>query len=348
MKGGRVVENDRIINLLKDWPVGPNEIRPALIGPSGTGKTYRVRQLAERLSLPVEVRLLHSELPEEFLGVPTRDGEVLRWSYPEWVIALENQPGVLFLDELDKARQENIAVLLTLLWEQRVHRKYLHRNTRIIAAMQPVDPGVFLSDETGLALAGRVCFLPTDEKWRSDILKDIRIPDTYLRGEFALPVSSVVNIRSLDWYVRHVMSGRWPDPETMKFVARGLFPPAFADVLVEQLIERRERATPQGLARIWKDEEVFDALSVPELALIGRELILRRRTADEFFELISWIWIRREEQERASWLELVAKSCYEEVGEGEVETWQDESEESLVEKFQAVANRIIAEKGVKE
>jgi SpoVK/Ycf46/Vps4 family AAA+-type ATPase len=155
---------------------GPHWPRACLLGPTGTGKTARVRQLAANLNLPVEVVLLAQLLPEDIGGLPIGADAQLRavfhprsqgpWdtvhTVPAWFAHAEREPVVLFFDELDKAADDpqKAATILTLLWDCELHGRRLHPQTIIICAMQPVSRTDFLASETGRALAARLAWFP--------------------------------------------------------------------------------------------------------------------------------------------------------------------------------------------
>lgn len=143
----------------------PPEVRiwPCLVGPSGSGKTSRARQLAAQLHLPLHVVLVGTMPPEDVGGVcrAVDTGRALRleWALPEWA----HEPGLVLLDELDKAAPEHWGAILTLLASHTLRGQPLPPETVFIAAMQPVAPADWLADETGVALAARLCWIPVSQ-----------------------------------------------------------------------------------------------------------------------------------------------------------------------------------------
>ena len=151
---------------------GVQALVPCLIGETGVGKTSRVAQLAEQLGLPVLRVLPGTETPEDLLGYP----RAVRSQGGAWVVQplpreelhrAVQEPLVLLVDELDKAREETLSALLTLFAERRVRNLTLHPDSVIVAAMQPVEPAVWLASKTGEALAARLLFIPctSSEAW---------------------------------------------------------------------------------------------------------------------------------------------------------------------------------------
>lgn len=143
---------------------------PCLYGQSGTGKTSRVRAIAEKLNMPLKVVLLHSMLPEEVLGLPrVVDGKTI-WSLPDWVDT--EQPVIYFFDELDKVREEELGTILTLFADKRVRNQLLPEGSMIIAGMQPIEKQTWESTQTGRALIARMLFVPTTIKDAIDYLSN--------------------------------------------------------------------------------------------------------------------------------------------------------------------------------
>jgi len=90
-----------------------------LIGPTQTGKSYLASEvLAEAGAAEVVRYYLQADPPEEITGLPFRDAEYAAYTAPPGIPRhLLNQPTGwgIFLDELDKARDESLAVILRLL-----------------------------------------------------------------------------------------------------------------------------------------------------------------------------------------------------------------------------------------
>ena len=111
-----------------------------LVGAPGTGKTEMIRAVARALGLPCEV-LIGSIMQPSDLAIPhlSPDGEVT-FSVLKTLKTLNDQHGVLFLDEIDKASRAVQSALLTLILNKRIHDIHLP-NLKFIAACNPIDAG---------------------------------------------------------------------------------------------------------------------------------------------------------------------------------------------------------------
>lgn len=227
----------------------PFDLRVCLLGPTGVGKTARVRDFAAEAGLPLVHLDLHG-LPEDILGLPRVVRGRTEYSRPEWLVT--DRPVVLFLDELDKCRQEVLDVTLTLLAEGRVRDISMHPATIIIAAMQPVDPTEFLATQTGMAVANRLWFVPLtyDRERLARVTGVSRLTELPTPPLPTPPVLPVPTDKAVEWalrmYVRHGLD-----------VFRGAFSPEWAAFLREAA---NEPVAPTYLYDLLATAERWDAV----------------------------------------------------------------------------------------
>jgi hypothetical protein len=110
-------------------------LHPCLVGGSSSGKSSRVYQLAEEMKKEVFVLNTTQYLPEDIGGIPKIDGEITRYTLPEWVVS-----HIVFFDEIDKIidQRHKIAPLLTIMSDRRLHGKKLE-NIFLFAAQVAED-----------------------------------------------------------------------------------------------------------------------------------------------------------------------------------------------------------------
>lgn len=147
---------------------------PCLIGPPQNGKTHSVLWWSEKNGYKV-VRLLAQTMePEAITGYdvkhPTLPG-ILVHANPDWFrIIMENpkQKWVIFMDELDKAREASQTSVLTLLCDRMIQNKKLPDTVAIFCAMNeprsPLPP----------ALVERLLFIPFPGK-NDDLTKGLKV-----------------------------------------------------------------------------------------------------------------------------------------------------------------------------
>ena len=104
------------------------------MGKTSSGKTWWVQhELSQQLKLPIVKVLLQNEQPDEVLGYPKYLKEdTLTYLKPAW---WTDEPSIFFFDELDKARDELHACILTLMREGTIRGRQLPSGSVIICAM---------------------------------------------------------------------------------------------------------------------------------------------------------------------------------------------------------------------
>ncbi len=106
-------------------------------GPPGVGKTEIVQAFAQSKQLPLVV--IHPAQFEEMgdlLGMPYKDGDHTRWAPPQWVPE-EPGPGILLLDDLNRADARILNGLLALLQDGRLASWSLPDKWVIVATANP-------------------------------------------------------------------------------------------------------------------------------------------------------------------------------------------------------------------
>lgn len=227
--------------LLAFRPADGQRLWPWLVGPTGCGKTSRVRAWAERRGLPVHTLLLRSMLPEEVLGIPFVKEGITRWTLPEWAEPLREAPGVIFLDEMDKARPECLAAVLTLLAERRVRDTVLHPGTLIVAASQPVSDWD-TQDETYRALRARLVPIPISYSWEFLTRKYGWDLSQFPQNEPTIPAAlEVPSMRQIQFCIELLL---WRDDD----ITRRIVSLIIGDVWATRLL-RGVRVNPESIAR---------------------------------------------------------------------------------------------------
>ena len=216
---------------------GLQPIWPAFWGHTGAGKTTMARIIAEETGKTVETLLLHSMQSEDVLGLPDLGRGPVNWRQSSWVVQAAAQPTLVLLDEIDKARPEVIATVLTALASHEVRGVHLHPQTAFILAGQPVPPEQFLADATGEALSARVSWLQIGYDWES-LSSHLNANLSWLPAQEtpALPILPRPNPRHLHWATTWIRQ-RQPTKELAETVLLGMFPKEAVEKLIESANE---------------------------------------------------------------------------------------------------------------
>jgi len=108
-----------------------------LRGHPGVGKSALAREMADRMALPMHDLRLAQREPAELCGVyfPDRDRQVLQLLPPDWVHAVCQRPGLVFLDEINAAvTRLHQAAAYQIVLERRVGPFAFHPQTVVMAA----------------------------------------------------------------------------------------------------------------------------------------------------------------------------------------------------------------------
>lgn len=139
----------------------------------GVGKSETVRDYFEAKGYRVVIFFLGQMSDAgDVLGLPERitvDGvTVTNFCPPIWWPQNPNEKVVLFLDELNRAKPELMQVIMDLVLNRKLAGRKLPDNCRIIAAINPVEDGIYAVEDMEPALLDRFnCydFRPSVDEW---------------------------------------------------------------------------------------------------------------------------------------------------------------------------------------
>jgi hypothetical protein len=193
---------------------------PVLVGKTSSGKTYYVQhELSKQLDLPIVKILLQNEQPDEILGYPKFMGQdKLEFLKPAW---WTDTPSIFFFDELDKAREELHASILTLLREGTLRGRSLPKGSVMICAMNETE---YLSDP----LKARSVFLPFVHEIRDVQHPSLNKVTEYLQEFILKPTlpSQIHNMETLHFLnnLTTVNPNLLEDKRQIRHLCEGLFP----------------------------------------------------------------------------------------------------------------------------
>jgi hypothetical protein len=143
-----------------------NRLTPVLWGRHGIGKSQIVEQLARQLSGEfkkdftnnphyfdsdhfgfVDLRLGQMEVGD-LLGMPLVNAEKEQtiWCKPKWFPATEDSKGIIFLDELNRARLDVLQAVFQLVWDRRISTHILPEGWSICVACNPSGSEYFVNE----------------------------------------------------------------------------------------------------------------------------------------------------------------------------------------------------------
>ena len=116
------------------------DVPMALVGDPGYGKTAQVQEAGWELGYDVYTIIGSTREETDIAGIPALVNGRSTTITPDWGLALQEKPGVLLLDEFNRARPEVLNAMLSLVHGRQFPngRDRLHEHTIIIAVMN--DP----------------------------------------------------------------------------------------------------------------------------------------------------------------------------------------------------------------
>lgn len=254
-----------LLEILREATVNPDRGVPTLIGPTQWGKTKTI--IEDFMMAVLGIKREHvimmnpqNDLPEDIGGWPVRDGDWLHFTQPAnippFLIAAENYdkktgdpiiPWGIFVDEMDKAREETLSAMLTFFNpdERRLRTTRVHRKVPIIGAMN--EPENRIIPEPLLA---RLLFLPFPPPGIKISDRPHLRPVSHIAEEMfgALPAvrfpmrprspGSLHKLRN--WLDTKIF---WDSEQARQWIVRGLFNEADATVVLSRLRERMPEPT---------------------------------------------------------------------------------------------------------
>lgn len=149
------------------------EVPAMLVGHHGVGKTEGTRQFCDENTYMLRILNLGTQDVGDIIGLAdfekdpkTGQNVATKFMIPDWAKQLkefcEKNPdkvGVLFLDELNRARRDVLQVIFPLLLEKRMHTTVFPKNFYVLAAMNPNTDDYIVTDISDKALLDRFCHI---------------------------------------------------------------------------------------------------------------------------------------------------------------------------------------------
>lgn len=137
-----------------------------LTGRHGIGKSEILKAYFEKKGMPV-VALFLGQMsdPGDLIGLPDKSGEKTVFRPPYW-FPMDNEPVVLFLDELNRARPEILQAVMDLTLNRTLAGRRLPEGSRVISAVnEGIDYQLTDLDPALVSRFNVVAFQPSVEEW---------------------------------------------------------------------------------------------------------------------------------------------------------------------------------------
>jgi MoxR-like ATPase len=141
------------------------DLTPCVVGHRGVGKTAGIVQVCRALGRRyVALRLGQMEVGD-LVGIPYRDGEIMRWSRPSWWPTELDEDTIVHCDELNRAQQEDTLQAIFQFVEppaegllRALHTHQLSPRHKVVVSINPPD-GTYQVATLDRALLDRMVIL---------------------------------------------------------------------------------------------------------------------------------------------------------------------------------------------
>ena len=283
----------KVKKVLKLFLKGNDSGVPFLQGRPGIGKSAIVKQLAEENELDfIDLRL--SQLDScDIRGIPRVDAEknVSRWYVPEFlpfkdIDKFEGTKGILFLDEINRARPDVLQSIFQLVYDRKVGEYELLDDWYIIAAGNlGIEDGTDVLDFDS-ALKNRFAYIDVDHNlddwvsWAVDakvypsIIGFIQNKPQYLHCEFEKGKNQYVTPRSWHMLSNLLKNNSDVDPETLvNDIGLSLVNGA-APIFLTYLRDNKIPTAKEVLTDYKKTKERINKLSRDMIYQLNNEILL--------------------------------------------------------------------------
>lgn len=137
-------------------------------GQHGIGKSQVVKQFAKENGLEFIDRRLSQMEAGDLIGLPDVSGDVTQYKTPSWLPRDPDSKGILFLDELNRARRDVLQGVFQLVLDRSLGDYVLPSGWHIVSAVNPNTDAYVVTDVEDKALQDRffhVKLTPTTEEF---------------------------------------------------------------------------------------------------------------------------------------------------------------------------------------
>ena len=160
---GVIIDTKKLYHILRNTPASQNIM---LVGRHGIGKSEILSNFYESQGYKL-VTLFLGQMsdPGDLIGLPKQSDERTTFIPPYW-FPTDNQPIVLFLDELNRARPEILQTIMDLALNRKLAGKSLPEGSRIISAVNEGDEYQLTQLDPALVSRFNIYyFCPTVQEW---------------------------------------------------------------------------------------------------------------------------------------------------------------------------------------
>jgi hypothetical protein len=150
------------------------KITPMIIGPHGIGKSQAINQFTNEQEIGfIDLRLGNMEVGDllglaDFAKDAKGNNVATKFMVPSWFPTDPDSKGILFLDEINRAKRDTLQAIFQLILDHKIHEYSLPEGWHVVAAMNPNTEDFIVTDLSDKALLSRFCHIkltPSSSEW---------------------------------------------------------------------------------------------------------------------------------------------------------------------------------------
>ncbi len=273
--------------LLEILAMTPAEQNIMLAGAHGIGKSRILTDYFESKGMPVMTLFLgQMSDPGDLIGLPNKNEKTGKTEFlPPYWFPTDNQPIVLFLDELNRARPEILQSVMDLTLNRKLAGKSLPKGSRIISAVNSGEEYQITDLDPALVSRFNIyTFRPSPSEWllwaestgvAPEVIKFIEENSTYLDGKLREDADNLEKTpdRRAWERVSDIIKNAPNVNDSLKKAIAGILGPEVANVFFEEIKKNRKIKGKDVLQDFHKNKIQLEAMTLPDLSIVNDSML---------------------------------------------------------------------------
>jgi hypothetical protein len=175
----------QMIKTLLGTKDSPQYVTPLILGLPGIGKSYNVKKYAKEFGFKYFIDLRLSQHDETDFKMPVRGESFVHWITSDFIPTEDNPkydgPGVLFLDEINRASEKVMQSIFQIVYDRMIGTKKIRDDWKIIAAGNFGFKDRTFVNELDSALKNRFAIIEIDKVSVDDYIEEEKSLNKYVK-----------------------------------------------------------------------------------------------------------------------------------------------------------------------
>jgi hypothetical protein len=175
----------QMIKALLGTKESPQYVTPLILGLPGVGKSYNIRKYAKEFDFEHFIDLRLSQHDETDFKMPIRGESFIHWITSDFIPTEDNPkykgPGILFLDELNRASEKVMQSIFQIVYDRMIGTKKIRDDWKIVAAGNFGFKDRTFVNELDSALKNRFAIIEIDKVSVDDYIEEEKSLNKYIK-----------------------------------------------------------------------------------------------------------------------------------------------------------------------